>query len=101
MDARMVTLTPKPGRLDDLAAFWDDEVVAEIAGQAGNLGFVLVKDEANDRLVGLSLWESAADADAAGPTFRGHMTAVAGLLAGPPSAAVVEVAASSAQVLAR
>jgi quinol monooxygenase YgiN len=101
MDARMVTLTPKPGRLDDLAAFWNDEVVAEIVEQAGNRGFFLVKDEANDRLVGLSLWESAADADAAGPTFGSHMTAVADLLAGPPNAAVVEVAASSGQVLAR
>jgi quinol monooxygenase YgiN len=97
----MVTLTPKPGRLDDLAAFWDDEVVAEIVEQAGSLGFVLVKDGANERLVGLSLWESAADADAAGPTFRGHMAAVADLLAGPPTAAVVEVAASSARALAR
>jgi heme-degrading monooxygenase HmoA len=99
MDARMVTLTPKPGHLDSLAEFWDDVVVSQIADQPGNRGFVLLKDTANGRLVGLSLWESAADADAAGSTFRAHMSGVADHLASPPTAVVAQVAAASASVL--
>jgi quinol monooxygenase YgiN len=101
MDARMVTLTPKPGHLDALAAFWDDAVVAEIADRPGNRGFVLLKDAANGRLVGVSMWDSATDAEAAGPTFRSHMSSVAEHLASPPSPAFAEVAASSAHVFSR
>jgi quinol monooxygenase YgiN len=89
----MVTLRPKPGHLDALAGFWDDAVVAEIAGQHGNRGFALLKDAANDRVVGVSLWDSAADVDAAGPTVRAHMASIADHLASPPEVALVEVAA--------
>jgi heme-degrading monooxygenase HmoA len=101
MEARMVTMTPKPGHINELAAFWDESVVAEIADRAGNRGFVLLKDAAGDRLVGLSLWDSAADAEAAGSTFRKHMSGVSEHLASPPSAELVEVAASSAGVLSQ
>jgi heme-degrading monooxygenase HmoA len=101
MDARLVTLTPKPGHLDALAAFWDERVVADISGRDGNQGFVLLKDTASDRLIGVSLWDSATDAEAAGPTFRSHMAGVAEHLAAPPHASVVEVVASSATVLSR
>jgi quinol monooxygenase YgiN len=100
MEARMVTMTPKPGHLDDLAAFWDAAVVSEITDQEGAAGFVLLKDTANDRLVGVSLWASAAAADAAGGTFGSHMQTVGGHLAAPPSVTIAEVAASSAGVLA-
>jgi heme-degrading monooxygenase HmoA len=93
MEARMVTLTPKPGRLDEVAAFWNDEVVAAIAEQQGNRGFVLLKDAANGRIVGLSLWDNADDANAAVQTFRSHMGAIEESLASPPAAAIVEVAA--------
>jgi quinol monooxygenase YgiN len=97
----MVTLTPKPGHLDDLAAFWDDTVVAEMNGQPGNRGFVLLKDPENERVVGLSLWDAAADADAAGPTVRAHMASISEHLASAPIIALVEVAASTAGVFSR
>ena len=64
-------------------------------------GFLLLNDTTGERLVGISLWDSAADADASGPVFRSHMEAVAGHLSGPPQAAICDVAASSAGVLAR
>jgi heme-degrading monooxygenase HmoA len=99
MEARMVTLIPKPGHLDDLAAFWDDTVVAEINGLPGNRGFVLLKDAESDRVVGLSLWDASTDADAAGPTVRAHMASISEHLAVPPRITLVEVAASTAGVL--
>jgi heme-degrading monooxygenase HmoA len=95
----LLTLTSKPGHLDALAAFWDDGVVAEIAGQRGNRGFALLKDAANDRVVGVSLWDSAADVDAAGPTVRAHIASIADHLASQPEVAVVEVAALTSGAL--
>jgi quinol monooxygenase YgiN len=99
VEARLLTLKPKPGHLDALAAFWDDAVVAEIAGQHGNRGFTLLKDAENDRVVGLSLWDSAADVDAAGPTVRAHIASISDHLASPPEVALVEVAASTSGAL--
>jgi heme-degrading monooxygenase HmoA len=101
MEARMVTLTPKPGHVDDLSAFWDDTVVAEIAGQQGNRGFVLLKDVAHDRVVGVSLWASTADVDAAAPIVRAHMASIADHLASPPEVTRVEVAAVTSEALTR
>ncbi len=99
MEARMVTLTPKPTDIDELAAFWTDAVVAEITAQPGNRGFVLLKDTANARVIGLSLWDSTADAEASGPTFRRHMEAVGEYLADPPHAVIAAVAAPAAGAL--
>lgn len=94
MDARMVTLDAKPGHVDDLAAFWDNAVLAQITSQAGSQGFFIFTDSANDRVVGLSLWDSTADADATAATFGSHMAAVAEHLAAPPIPARLHVAAS-------
>ena len=99
MEARLLTLTPKPGHLDELAAFWDESVVAEIARQHGNRGFALLKDAAGERIIGLSLWDSAADVDAAGCTVRAHMAAIANHLAAPPAVALVEVSAVTSGAL--
>src|SRR5262245_17783662 len=99
MEARIVTLTPTPGHTDDLAAFWTGEVVATIAAQPGNRGFTLLKDTANGRVIGFSLWDSAADAEASGPTLRSHMEAVNQYLAEPPRFVIAEVAASTAAAI--
>ena len=99
MEARTVTLTPKPGHLDDVVAFWDDEVVTEIPDQTGKRGFTLLKGAVNGRVVLLSLWESAADADATGSTFRRHTASVSDHLTGAPSPVIVEVAVLSEGVL--
>lgn len=99
MDARFVTLTPKPGQTQALAAFWDAGVVAQITAQPGSRGFLLLTDLADERVIGLSLWDSAADADAAGPTFRSHMAQIAHHLAVPPSPAAMHVAVATAATL--
>jgi heme-degrading monooxygenase HmoA len=99
MDARMVTLNALPGHVPAVAAFWDDAVIAQITAQAGSRGFFVLTDSANDRVVALSLWDSAADADATGPTFLSHMAAVAEHLAAPPSPTALHVAASTQATL--
>jgi hypothetical protein len=91
MDARLVTLTAKPGGADALTAFWDDDVVTRITAQTGSRGFFVLSDSDNDRVVLVSLWDSAADADATGPTYLSHMAAVADRVAGPPSPAAMRV----------
>ena len=98
MNACMVIAAPKPGHLDDLVGFWDDETVAEITSQQGNCGFVLCRDLANRRVVALSLWDGDADADAAGLTFTTHMASGFGLLASPPQVERLEVAVDSGGV---
>jgi len=92
---------PKPGQQQELAASWTHAVVAEISERPGNGGFVRVAHASGDRVVGLSLWDSAADAEAPGPLFRSHMAGVAEHQAGPPPPAMCGVMASSAPVLAR
>lgn len=99
MDTRMVTLNTQPGHVDAVAVFWDDAVVAEITAQAGSRGFFLLADSASDRVIGLSLWDSAADSEAAGLTFISHMAAVGEHLAAPPSPASFHVAASAVGAL--
>jgi len=99
MHARMVIATPKPEHLDDLLGFWDEETVAHIIGQHGNRGFFLFAEAANGRVVAVSVWESDADADAAGPTFRSHMERVSGYLAAAPEVARLDVAVASAAAL--
>ena len=99
MDARMVTLNALPGHVAALAAFWDDAVIAQITAQAGSRGFFVLTDSANDRVVALSLWDSAAAADATGPTFLSHMAAIAEHLASPPSPTALHVAASTQPTL--
>lgn len=95
MDARLVTLTAKPGGADALAAFWDDAVVEQITAQSGSRGFYLLTDAAKDQVVLVSLWDSAADADATGPTYLSHMAAVAERLDAPPSPAGMHVAVAT------
>jgi hypothetical protein len=100
MDARLLTLTAKPGGTAALAAFWDEEVIARITAQAGSRGFYVLTDAADDRVVCLSLWDSAADADATAPTYLAHMAAIADLVAAPPSAAAMTVVAATTTPLA-
>jgi hypothetical protein len=95
MDARMVTLIPKPGHADELVEFWDETVVGEITGCAGNRGFVLLKEPDGTAVHGLSFWDATADAEAARATFRRHMAAVSGHLAAEPQAHVADVAAGA------
>jgi quinol monooxygenase YgiN len=91
----MVTLTAKPGGAAALAAFWDDDIVAQITAQQGCRGFYTLTDSADDRVVLVSLWDSADDADATAPTYLAHMAAVAEQLAGPPSPAGMHVAVAT------
>jgi len=93
MDARMVTLTATPGHLDALTGFWDDSIVTQLTDQAGNRGFILLKDVANDGLTAVSLWDS--DADATGPTLRSHLASIVEHLAAPANATVVQVVAAA------
>jgi quinol monooxygenase YgiN len=99
MNARMVIAEPRSGHLDALVGFWDDETVAQITGQRGNRGFLLFQDAASGRVVALSIWESDADADAAGLTFKRHMETVLGHLASPPQVQRLDVAVASGAVL--
>ena len=99
MNARFVTLTPKPGQAEDLAMFWDEAVVAQITAQPGNRGFLLLTDAAEDRVIAVSLWDSGTDADAAGSTFRDHMGQIAHYLAAPPSPSAMRVAVATQTVL--
>lgn len=99
MTARLVIAEPRPEHLADVVGFWDDETVARIMGQHGNRGSFLFRGDVSGRVVALSVWDSDADADAAGRTFTSHMERVSGYLASPPQVECLDVAVASSAVL--
>ena len=82
-----------------MVGFWDDETVAQIVEQHGNRGCCLFRDDVTGRVVALSMWESDADADAAGLTFTSHMERVSGYLTSTPQVERLDVGVASSAVL--
>jgi len=99
MNACMVITEPRSRHLEELMGFSDDETAAHITEQRGNRGFLPLQGVASSRVVALSVWDSDADADAAGLIFTSHVEAVSRYLASPPQVQLLDVAVASGAVL--
>jgi hypothetical protein len=99
MKARLVIAESKPAHLADVVGFWNDETLARIVEQHGNRGFCWFRDDVTGRVVAMSMWESDADADAAGLTVKSHLERVSGYLASTPQVERLDVGATSSAVL--
>ena len=99
MTARLLIAEPEPEHLADVVGFWDDGTVAQIVEQHGNRGSCLFRDDVTGRVVAASMWESDADADAAGLTVKSHLERVSGYLASTPQVGRLDVGVASNAVL--
>lgn len=72
MEARVLVAEAKEGELESLARFWDHDRLREILDQAGNRGFLLLGDPDNNRIIGVSLWDTKEEADASESNFQSH-----------------------------
>jgi hypothetical protein len=72
MEARVLVAEAKQGELENLARFWDGDRLREILDQAGSRGFLLLGDPDNNRIIGISLWDTKEEADATEGTFQAH-----------------------------
>lgn len=65
MHARTGRLEVSPDRIDDVVSVLSNEQVPRYRGQRGYKGFSVLADRESGAIVGVSLWESEADLEAA------------------------------------
>lgn len=91
MLARVVPLVVQGGKVDELVAFWAGERRQEIRDARGNLGFFVLSEPGTDRVMLMTLWDSAADADASRSIFQAQAAEFGKLLAQPPAPVLYDV----------
>jgi quinol monooxygenase YgiN len=93
MYARVTTVQPQPGKLDEVIRITKELVLPVTQQQSGWKGLtVLVNRDAN-KLTTIGYWASLADVESseASPQFREQVGKVAALLSAPPAPEVYEV----------
>lgn len=95
MYARMTVAHAQPDRFEEALAIVKDAFFPAASEQPGYRGFLLLTDRAQHQLVGISLWETAADVETSGGAtgyYRQQMADFGGLLVGPATTTTLEVA---------
>ncbi len=64
MQARVTTMKAKPGRVDDIVRKTKESVVPALGKQKGFKGIIQLVDQAGDRAISITLWETVDDLDA-------------------------------------
>ena len=64
MQARVVTVQIKPGRMDDAISIYRDSVVPAANQLPGSKGLRLLTDATTGKCISISLWETEADMEA-------------------------------------
>ena len=85
--ALFITHRTRPGQRDRVRDVWMDHMAPAVTGNSGHLAYWYCFDtEDSDVLRVFQLYESAAAAAAflEHPAYRSYLSAVEGLLAGPP-----------------
>lgn len=100
MYARTTVARPRPGQFREALVAVQDHFLAAARAQPGYAGFLVLSNESDAELVGISLWDSAASLRAsAGETgyYQQQIDAFAELLTSPSTTATyrVEVADGS------
>ena len=80
MYAQVTTFRVEPGKLDEFAGRVRETLAPAVAQQPGHRGGLLLSDRATGKVLAVSLWETAADLQAAEP--GGGYREVLGLLPG-------------------
>jgi heme-degrading monooxygenase HmoA len=80
----MVTAQIKPGKLDEAVEYWKATVAPTASEQPGYVSARMLVDRPANRVRSISIWETAADSDAAAVWTKGHIARFGEYLAGPP-----------------
>jgi len=95
MIGRVATFQVQPGKLDEVVGLAKKALaVMEEQKVKGYKGYLALVDRQANKYVGLQLWETEADATAfaTGSLNKELMAPLVGLIAGPPTSEVYEVA---------
>ena len=92
MYARLITANVKPDKLNDFPAAFSEFALPDASQEPGFKGLYMLKDTAQNRIIGVVLWETEADAVASIEGFQQRrMPKLMPYLSGPPSAETLEV----------
>jgi heme-degrading monooxygenase HmoA len=95
MYARMTMAQAQPERFDEAVTAVQDTFVSAAQQKLGYRGFLLLTERDQQRLVGISLWESEADMQSSGGTsgyYRQQLAEFTDLLVTPATTTTHEVA---------
>lgn len=92
MYTRLITAQVQPGKLAEFVKAFNEQVLPDAQQEPGFKGMYVLNDAANNRIVGVVLWETEAAAQASIEGFqRRRFPKVAPYLAGQPTAETLEV----------
>jgi heme-degrading monooxygenase HmoA len=92
MYARLITAQVQPDKLTEFVTAFRDLTLPDAQQEPGFKGIYVLKDAAHDKIFGVVLWETEADAQASIEGFqRRRFPKLAPYLAGQPTAETLEV----------
>ena len=92
MYARLITANVQAGKLDEFPKAFSELVLPDASQEHGFKGLYLLKDTVNNRIVGVVLWETEADAQASINGFQQRrLPKLQPYLDGRPAAETLEV----------
>lgn len=92
MYARIITANIKPDKLNEFPDAFSELVLPDASQEPGFKGMYMLKDPAQNRIIGVVLWETEADAIASINGYQQRrMPALMPYLAGSPVAETLEV----------
>jgi heme-degrading monooxygenase HmoA len=92
MYARIITANVKPEKLNDFPAAFSELALPDASQEPGFKGMYMLKDPTQNRIIGVVLWETEADAIASIEGFQQRrMPKLMPYLAGVPTAETMEV----------
>ena len=92
MYARLITANVKPEKLNEFASAFSELALPDASQERGFKGIYMLKDSTQNRIIGVVLWETEADAVASIEGFQQRrMPKLMPYLAGAPTAETLEV----------
>jgi quinol monooxygenase YgiN len=97
MHARVVTLQVQPGKMDELNAIFQDDVVPAVRQVAGFRSLTLLEDRKTSRAMMFSVWETetAMKASENSGFFQAQLQKFSAMIVGAPTREAYEVGAQS------
>ncbi len=92
MYARVVTTQYQPGKLDEGLHIFRESVLPELKQQAGFQGITLLLDRSNNKMAGISLYQTEADLQASGTNIQARFAIASSRFAAAPLVETYEVA---------
>ena len=92
MYARVITFQYQPGKIDEALQIFRESVLPEMRQQAGFQGATMLADRGNNKVVGITLWQTEADLQKSLPSGQERFPGVSSHFAVAPIVETYEVA---------